>query len=88
MADYLLDTNHASKLMAQGEPITSRVREAQAAGDRLGISSTVLGELYFAVYASQRRQENLRRVHGLLSALILWPFGELAAEEFGRIQAE
>ena len=88
MADYLLDTNHASKLMALEEPLTSRVRDAQAQGHRLGLSTTVLGELYFAVYASQRRQENLRRLQGLLEALILWPFDERAAEEFGRIQAE
>jgi len=88
MAEYLLDTNHASKLMALEEPLTSRVRDAQAAGHRLGLSMTALGELYYAVYASRRRQENLRRLHGLLNALILWPFDELAAEEFGRIQAE
>jgi tRNA(fMet)-specific endonuclease VapC len=88
MADYLLDTNHASKLMAGEEPIVSRIRQAQAAGDRLGLSVTVLGKLYYAVYASQRRQENSQRLHGLLEALILWPFDELAAEEFGRIQAE
>lgn len=88
MADYLLDTNHASKLMAQEEPITSRIRQAQAVGNRFGISITVLGELYYGVYASQRRKENLNRVRALLNAFILWPLQEVAAEEFGRIQAE
>ncbi|HHH42263.1 MAG TPA: type II toxin-antitoxin system VapC family toxin [Chloroflexi bacterium] len=88
MTDYLLDTNHASKLMAQEEPIASQVREAQAAGDRFGFSVTVLGELYYAVYASQYRQRNLYRLRHLLEALLLWPFDEAAAEEFGRIQAE
>jgi len=88
MANYLLDTNHASRLMAQGEPIISRVRQAQASGDQFGLSTTVLGELYYAVYASQRRDENLRRLRSLLSALLLWPFDELAAERFGFIQAE
>jgi len=88
MAEYLLDTNHASKLMAREEPITSRVQEARATGHRLGLSIPVLGELYYAVYASRRRQENLQRLHNLLNALILWPFDQLAAEEFGRIQAE
>ena len=61
MADYLLDTNHASRLMAGEEPIVSRIRQAQAAGDRIGLSVTVLGELYYAVYASQRHQENSQR---------------------------
>jgi len=88
MADYLLDTNHASKLMAQEEPITSRIRRGRAVGDRFGLSITVLGELYYGVYASQRREVNLNRVRALLDAFILWPFHEVAAEEFGRIQAE
>jgi predicted nucleic acid-binding protein len=88
MANYLLDTNHASRLMAQAEPINTRVQQARSSGDHFGISMTVLAELYYAVYASQRRQENLRRLQALVSALILWPFDELAAEAFGIIQAE
>jgi len=88
MAKYLLDTNHASRVMAQDELITARVQQARFSGDQFGISMTVLAELYYAVYASQRRQENLRRLQGLVGALILWPFDELAAEAFGIIQAE
>ncbi len=74
--------------MAQAESINARVRQARSSGDQFGISMTVLAELYYAVYASQRRQENLRRLQALVSALILWPFDELAAEAFGVIQAE
>ena len=74
--------------MARVEPINARVQLARSSGDQFGISMTVLAELYYAVYASQRRQENLRRLHTLINALILWPFDELAAEAFGIIQAE
>jgi tRNA(fMet)-specific endonuclease VapC len=88
MASYLLDTNHASRLMAQQEPISSRIRQAQTSGDQFGLSMTVLGELYYAVHASQHQAQNLRRLQILLDALLLWPFDELAAETFGRIQAE
>ena len=88
MASYLLDTNHVSWLMTQQGSLVARLRQAQAAGDRFGISVTVLGELYYAVYASQRRAENLRRLQSLVGALLLWPLDALAAEEFGRIQAE
>ncbi len=88
MTNYLLDTNHASWLMAQQEPIVARVSQAQADGARFGISVTILGELYYAVYASQRRAENLHRLQSLVGALLLWPFDALMAEEFGRIQAE
>jgi predicted nucleic acid-binding protein len=86
--NYLLDTNHASWLMAQRDTIVTRMRQAQAAGDRFGISVTVLGELYYAVYASQHHTENLRRLQALVGALLLWPFDALTAQEFGRIQAE
>ena len=88
MTNYLLDANHAGWLMAQQDSLIARLRQAQAAGDRFGISMTVLGELYYAVYASQRHAENLRRLQSLAGALLLWPFDALAAEEFGRIQAE
>ena len=88
MTNYLLDTNHASWLMAQKDSLVARLRQAQADGDRFGISVTVLGELYYAVYASQRRAEDLHRLQSLVGTLLLWPFDTLAAEEFGRIQAE
>lgn len=88
MTDYLLDTNHASWLMARQEFFVSRINQAQTDGDVFGISITVLAELYFAVYASVRRSENLRRLQTLVGVLEVWPFDGLAAEEFGRIQAE
>ncbi len=88
MTNYLLDTNHASWLMAQQSSIVARLHQSQADGDQFGIPVTVLGELYYAVYASQHRAENLRRLQSLAGALLLWPFDALVAEEFGRIQAE
>jgi predicted nucleic acid-binding protein len=42
--NYLLDTNHASWLMAQRDTIVTRMRQAQADGARFGVSVTVLGE--------------------------------------------
>lgn len=88
MTDYLLDTNHVSWLLAQQSSLITRIRQAQVNGDQFGISVTVLGELYYAVYASQRRAENLYRLQTLISALLIWPFDTLAAQEFGHIQAE
>ncbi len=84
MADYLLDTNHASKLMAGHEPITARVREAQSTGATFALSTTVIGELYYGIYLSQRRIQNQL----LLDSLRILPFDEPAAEMFGIIQAE
>ncbi|MGH3086544.1 MAG: type II toxin-antitoxin system VapC family toxin [Rubrobacteraceae bacterium] len=86
MAEFLLDTNHASKLMAREEPVTSRISHSE--GNRFGISMTVLAELYYAVHASRHYERNLRRLRTMASALLIWPFDEAAAEEFGRMQAE
>jgi len=88
MTDYLLDTNHASRLLAGADPITGRVKALAGGEHHFGISVTVLGELYFAAYASQRRAENLQALRAFLDDIILWPFDSLVAEEFGRIMAE
>ena len=60
----------------------------QQRGDAIGISTTVLGELYFAAYSSERKEHNLRRIAQLVDQVNLWFFDGRAAEEFGRIRAE
>ena len=88
MISYLLDTNHASKLMANEEPIAPRVRAARQSGSTFSVSTTVVGELYFGVYLSQRREQNRSLLDRLLDSLIILPFDQVAAEMFGQIQAE
>jgi tRNA(fMet)-specific endonuclease VapC len=88
MPAYLIDTNHASRLMDGIEPIVSRVRNCIAHGDAFFLSITVVGELYYAVYASQRVRNNLRRFEALRVLASTLPFGEAEAREYGRIQAE
>lgn len=48
----------------------------------------MLGELYYAVYASQRQEWNRRRLHEMVENYSVWPFDESAAELFRRIRAE
>jgi len=88
MTDYLVDTNHVSKILEGEEKLKSRLQKTQGTEDTFGISMTVLGELYYAVYASQRKQENLAGLKAFLHSVILWEYDRPAAEEFGRIQAE
>ena len=88
MIKYLLDTNHASRLMSSDERILDQLRVAGDAGDEFAISMTVVGELYFAVHASRHYLRNLQRLTQLINALQIFPFDRAAAEEFGRIQAE
>ena len=49
---------------------------------------SILGELFFAVYASKRREKNLRQLKSFLDNVVLWDYNRAAAEEFGKIQAE
>ncbi len=86
--DYLLDTNHASKLLEGNESISLRVNALKNSGSRFGISMSIVGELFFAVYASRKKEENLRQLKGFMEDVIIWDYDITAAEEFGKIQAE
>ena len=86
--DYLLDTNHASKLLEGNESLSSRVSALKNSGSRFGISMSVVGELFFAVYASRRKDENLQQLKRFLEDIIIWDYDITVAEEFGKIQAE
>ena len=88
MPTYLMDTNHASRLMGGVEPILSRVRHNIARGSAFFLTITVVGELYYAVYASRQLDNNLMRLQALRALVPTLPFDEAAAQEYGRIQAE
>jgi tRNA(fMet)-specific endonuclease VapC len=87
MPDYLLDTNHVIHLLNGLENLRQRIQVAEDT-QRFSISMTVLGELYYAVYASQRREENIQALQSFLADITILPYNESAAEEFGRILAE
>ncbi len=85
---YLFDTNHASKILEGNESLSLKVNALKNSGSRFGISVSILGELFFAVYASKRKEENLRQLKLFLEDVIIWDYDITAAEEFGKIQAE
>ena len=88
MPDYLLDTNHVTHLLGGAENLRQRVEASAVTGQKFGVAMTVVGELFYAAYASQRRDDNLRALRAFMDDIVVWPYDELAAEEFGRIQAE
>src|SRR5262249_55908353 len=57
-------------------------------GNRIGICTPVLGELWAGVEGSISRERNLQRLRLALSRLIIWPYTNDAAAEFGRVFAE
>jgi tRNA(fMet)-specific endonuclease VapC len=88
MTAYLIDTNHAAQIMADQTILSTRGVSARNAGERFYICITVLAELYFAAFASQRKEQNLSHIATLLNHIPVLRFDRAAAEEYGRIKAE
>jgi tRNA(fMet)-specific endonuclease VapC len=85
---YLLDTNTAGDLIARRKGVAERARAVRQTGGRVGIAIPVLAELYYGVEFSSSREKNSQRLRQALSGLIVWPFDEKAAAEFGRVRAD
>jgi len=88
MRRFLLDTGIAGDYVARRRGVYERAREAVARGDRVGIGVPVLAELWYGVENSATRDRNADRLRRVLPDLVVWPFTERAAEEFGRLAAE
>src|SRR5690349_18518967 len=85
---YLLDTGAASDTVSRRLGVHDRVKEARAAGHRIGIGLPVLGELYAGVEYSATRDRNLEMLRRNLRLFIFWPFTPEAAQVYGRLYAE
>lgn len=59
MADYLLDTNHASPLVTLHHPLRHRVLAAIRAGDAFAITVPVLTETLYGISIAPRGPQNL-----------------------------
>ena len=85
---YLLDTGIAQEFIGRNAKVVQRVDGAQRAGNRIGICTPVLGELWSGVEGSISRDRNLHRLRLALSRLVIWPYTNEAVEQFGRVFAE
>lgn len=65
MADYLLDTNHASPLVTPTHPLRARVLEAMAVDERFGITVPCITEAIYGFGIAPRGESN-RRAWSLL----------------------
>jgi len=88
MRRYLLDTGPAQDFIADRHGVRERVDSARKQGHRIGICTPVLGELWSGVEGSATRERNVQRLRHGLSRLILWPYDDRAAAEYGRIFTE
>lgn len=87
MKRYLLDTGPAQQFVNDIAGIRQAADRERRRGCRIGICVPVLGELWSGVEGSETRDENLRRLRHGLSRLLLWPYDQKAAAEFGRLFA-
>src|SRR5438105_2125137 len=91
MASYLLDANHASRLLSPDDPLWERVDRATTAGETFLLPLDVIAELQYGVEATRdpllraRRQEALDRLLTLFHPAHLTPD---AALESGRIRGQ
>jgi tRNA(fMet)-specific endonuclease VapC len=85
---YLLDTGIAQDFVTRRHGVTERVDKERHQGNRVGICVPVLGELWAGIEGSASRDRNAQRLYHALSRLIIWPYSNEAAAEFGRLFAE
>jgi tRNA(fMet)-specific endonuclease VapC len=85
MRRFLLDTGPAPDFNNNRNGIRQRADAERRKGNRVGIGTPVLGELWAGLGGSETRERNLHRLSFGLSRLIIWPYEEEAAREFGRI---
>ena len=84
----LLDTGIAQDYQARRSGVRERAIAQRQAGHRMGICVPVLGELWSGVECRSSRERNLAALRQALATLIIWPYTNDAAEEFGRVFAE
>ncbi len=87
MRHDLLDTGIAGDYVYRRGPVYARAQRRKALGDKIGICTPVLGELWAGVEASATSVKNRPVMRREVSRLVLWPFDKAAAEEFGRLAA-
>ena len=85
---FLLDTNHAIAHLNGHPQLALRIATHCATGASFAIRATVLGELYFGAYASQKTVENLAAVATFLNHVDFYELTVADSEEFGKIRAE
>lgn len=74
MANYLLDTNHASPLVTIGHPLRNKILESLESGDTFALCVPVISETLFGIGVLPRAKSNLeewQRLKPLLATYAL-----------------
>ncbi len=88
MKRYILDTGVAQDFINYRHSVRERADEERHHGHRIGICVPVPGELWAGIEGSASRERNEARLRHALSRLVIWPYTNEAASEYGRLFAE
>ena len=88
MRRFLLDTKPAQDFNNNRNGIRKRADAERQRGNRIGICIPVLGELWAGILGSNTQEANHQRLRHGLSRLLVWPYDEAAAIEYGRVYNE
>jgi tRNA(fMet)-specific endonuclease VapC len=82
---HLLDTNHCIFLINRRYPGVARRLSRQAVGS-VAVSSVTVSELWYGVEKSSRKEQNRAALAKFLLPLEIMPYGEEAAQAYGKIR--
>ena len=88
MKRYLLDSGIVSDWIDRRNSVDQRVADAMRRGDRIGLGTPVVGELWGGVEFSRTSERNRASLARVLARATLWTFDKAAAREYGRLYAE
>jgi predicted nucleic acid-binding protein len=86
MANYLLDTNHASPLVTIGHPLRQRVLRSLEDGDTFSIAVPALTEMLFGISLLSRARQNLQEWERLKFSFNYYDIDRVDAEQAARLQ--
>jgi tRNA(fMet)-specific endonuclease VapC len=86
VADYFLDTNHASTLVTIGHSVRRRIHARLAAGDSFFLTAPVITEVVFGFGLLPRATQNMQEWLAIRPALRLLPIEETDAMDGAALQ--
>jgi tRNA(fMet)-specific endonuclease VapC len=86
MAQYLLDTNHASPLITVGHPLRDRVLRAIQSGDKFVVTTVNLAEFLSGIGVTPRAAQNTLEWERLRESIDVYRVEEEDAVRAARLQ--
>jgi len=86
MAEYLLDSNHASPLVTLGHPLRDKILAQLQTGDVFAIATPVLHEVLFGISLLPRVQDNLKEWSRLQSFFKYYAIDEIIARQSAELR--